>query len=270
MTEQIQIDAKIREGGGRDTRKVLSDLRAKASIPGVVYGGKKPSVKVSLCVKDLMTARKKGGVNAILRLKLGADVETVIVKDIQRHPVTEAPIHADFQRISLTEKIEAKVPVHIVGEAPGVKSEGGILQHELRVITVRALPAAIPQNIPVDISNLKLNDRFLVKDLKVGEGVEVLHNPEQTLVHVTMVKEEVIEVAPVAGAEGVVAEGAEPEVIAKGKKPVEGEEGEEAAPAEKGKAPAAAAGKAPAAPAGKAPAAPAGKAPAEKPGKPAK
>ncbi|MBI4678173.1 MAG: 50S ribosomal protein L25 [Elusimicrobia bacterium] len=230
MIEQIEIDVQLREGKGRDTRKRLSEMRAGAKIPGVIYGGKEPPVKVALAAKDLVTARRRGGVNAILSLKLGGRVETVMVKAIQRHPVSELPIHADFQRISLTEKIEAKVPLAIVGEAPGVKTEGGMLQHELRVVTVRALPAAIPVSLPVDVSNLKLNERVQIKDIKVPEGVEMLDNPEHVVVHVTIVKEEVVEAAPeaVAVVEG---ESAEPEVIAKGKKPAEGEEGEEEAKA---------------------------------------
>ncbi|MFA6318512.1 MAG: 50S ribosomal protein L25, partial [Elusimicrobiota bacterium] len=173
-----------------------------------------------------------------LSRKIGGKVETVMVKTIQRHPVTDLPIHADFQRISLTEKIEAKVPLHVMGEAPGVKTDGGMLQHELRFVTVRALPTAIPQSLAVDVSNLQLNERIQVKDLKAPEGVELLDSPEHVVVHVTLVKEEVVEVAP---AEGVAAEGAlaEPEVIAKGKKPEEGEEGAVGAEAKPGAKPAA-------------------------------
>ncbi|MBI5882575.1 MAG: 50S ribosomal protein L25 [Elusimicrobia bacterium] len=226
MREQIEIDVQKRDGTGRDTRKSLSSMRAESRIPGVIYGGKKPSVKVALSCKDLLAARKRGGVNAILSLKLGGQVETVMVKTIQRHPVSELPIHADFQRISLTEKIEAKVPLAITGEAPGVKTDGGMLQHELRFVTVRALPTAIPQSLPVDVSGLQMNQRIQVKDLKAPEGVELLDSPDHVVVHVTLVKEEVIE--PVPGEVAADAALSEPEVIAKGKKPLEGEEGAEA------------------------------------------
>ncbi|MBI5623462.1 MAG: 50S ribosomal protein L25 [Elusimicrobia bacterium] len=236
MREQIEIDVQQRENEGRDTAKTLSDMRAGSKIPGVIYGGKKPPVKVALSAKELLAARKLGGVNAILSLKIGGKIETVMVKAIQKHPVSEAPIHADFQRISLTEKIEAKVPLHVTGEAPGVKTDGGMLQHELRFVTVRALPTAIPQSLPVDVSGLQLNQRIQVKDLKAPEGVELLDAPEHVVVHVTLVKEEVVEVAP---AEGAVTDAAlsEPEVIAKGKKPLEGEEGAEGEAAKPGAKP---------------------------------
>ena len=173
--------------------------------------------------KELMEARKKGGLNAILNLKLGKATETVIVKELQRHPVSDRPVHADFQRISLTQKIEAKVPLHVHGEAPGVKLDGGILQHELRVLTIRALPTKIPQSIDVDISALGMGDHILVKDLKVGGDFEIVDNLEHIVVHVTQVKVE--EVAPVPGAVAPTeaAAAAEPESSStKGKKDEEG------------------------------------------------
>src|SRR6185369_11672649 len=120
--------------------------------------------------------------------------------------------------------IEAKVPLRIVGEAPGVKNDGGLLQHELRELRVRALPTKIPQFIDVDVSALKINDHILVSDLKAGEGVELLDAADHMVVHVTIVKEEVAATpaTPAAGAEGAAA-AAEPELAAaKGKKDEEG------------------------------------------------
>src|SRR5579863_5709288 len=102
--EEIKLVAEKKDGKG--TKKQLSTLRTAFKIPGVIYGGSKPPLQVSLSEKDLMAARKKGGANAILHLQIGAASETVIVKELQRHPVTDRPVHADFQRISLTQKIE--------------------------------------------------------------------------------------------------------------------------------------------------------------------
>lgn len=239
--EQIKLTAKVRQD--KSTKKELSALRGGAQIPGVVYGGDKPSIKVALSEKELLEARKKGGVNAILHLNLGNAVETVIVKDLQRHPVTDRMIHADFQRISLTQKITAKVPLRIVGEAPGVKVSGGVLQHELRVLEVRALPGNIPQHIDVDVSKLELNAHLLVSDVKVPADVEILDPADHMVVHVTQVKVEEAAAPAAAPAEGAAAS-AEPEVAStKGKKDEEGklvkETAKAAAPAaEKGKEPA--------------------------------
>ncbi|MBI3554283.1 MAG: 50S ribosomal protein L25 [Elusimicrobia bacterium] len=240
--EEIKLSVEAKEGKG--TKKALSALRSSSKIPGVIYGGNKPPINVALSEKDLMAARRKGGVNAILHLQVGGKSETVIVKELQRHPVTDRLVHADFQRISLTQKIEAKVPLHIIGEAPGVKNSGGLLQYELRELRIRALPANIPQSVEVDVSHLELHQHLQVKDLKVPEGVEILDAAEHMVVHVTIVKEEVAEVAPAAAAaEGAEAATAEPEVAStKGKKDEEGKvipkEAKAAPAAEKGKEPA--------------------------------
>ncbi len=241
--EEIKLAVEKKEGKG--TKKELSTLRAGAKIPGVIYGGDKPPVLVALSEKELMAARRKGGVNAILHLELGGKSETVIVKELQRHPVTDRLVHADFQRISLTQKIEAKVPLRITGEAPGVKNSGGLLQYELRELRIRALPTQIPQFVDVDVSHLELHQHVSVKELKLAEGVEVLDAADHIVVHVTIVKEEVAEVTPAAAAAAAAAEGAaaataEPESAStKGKKDEEGKvipkEVKAAPAAEKGK-----------------------------------
>ncbi|MDE2237496.1 MAG: 50S ribosomal protein L25 [Elusimicrobia bacterium] len=239
--EEIKLVVEKRDGAG--SKKTLSALRAKSQIPAVIYGGEGKPVEIAVSEKELLAARKKGGVNAILHLDIGGRVETVIVKELQRHPVTDRPVHADFQRISMTQKIEARVPLHIGGESPGVKNNEGTLVHDLRELRVRALPAKIPQSILVDISRLEINMHLSVKDLVVPPDVEVLDEPERMVVSVTVAKEEVAEApaaaAAVPGAEAAAA--AEPEVAStKGKKDEEGKViPKEAKPAaaEKGKEP---------------------------------
>jgi large subunit ribosomal protein L25 len=220
-----EIKLAVEKKAGKGTKKELSTLRAGSKIPGVIYGGNKPPVQVALSEKELIAARKKGGANAILHLEVGGASETVIVKELQRHPVTDRLVHADFQRISLTQKIEAKVPIKILGEAPGVKNSGGTLQYELRELRVRALPTKIPHAIDVDVSGLELHQHVSVKDLKVAEGVELLDAADHIVVHVTIVKEEVAATpaAAVPGAEGAAAPAVEPESSnTKGKKDEEG------------------------------------------------
>ena len=243
--EELKLVVEKRDGGSTKTQ--LTTIRAGSKIPGVIYGGDKPAVQVALSEKELVALRKKGGANAILHLKIGNATETVIVKELQRHPVTERLVLADFQRISMTKKIEARVPLHAKGEAPGVKHHGGILQYELRELRVRALPAKIPHSIDVDVSMLEIGMHLSVKDLVVPAEVEVLDAADHLVVSVTVAKEEVA-AAPVAavaaaGAEGAAAP-AEPELAStKGKKDEEGKvipKEAKAAPAaaEKGKEPA--------------------------------
>lgn len=230
---EITLNVEVRAEKG--TKKALSTLRASSTIPAVVYGGEKAPIMLALSEKDLMAARRKGGANAILRLKHAKGEETVIVKELQRHPVTDRPVHADFQRISLTKKIEAKVPLNIVGEAPGVKTSGGMMSIDMRELRIKALPTAIPQHIDVDVSKLELHQGISVKDLVLAEGVEILDNAEATVIRIVIAKVEVV-AEPVPGAAVEGAAPAEPESAStKGKKDEDGkvikEEAKPGAPA---------------------------------------
>jgi large subunit ribosomal protein L25 len=234
--EEIMLEAQNRDNGQGKGPK--SDLRRRSQVLGVVYSGGKPAVSISVSEQALVGACRKGA-NAIVRLKVGGDSETVVIKTIQYHPVSGRPIHADFQRISLTQKIEVQVPIHILGEADGVKNFGGLLQHELRAVRMRALPTKIPHSVDVDVTKLGLGDRIVVQDLSIPEGAELLDDPDHIVVHVSVVKVEAEAAAP---AEAAAAEGAaQPELAAvKGKKDEEGRPIREAAPAaaaEAGKGP---------------------------------
>jgi large subunit ribosomal protein L25 len=227
------------------TKGTLRTHRVGGKIPAVVYGGKKEPANLLIEGKKLIQVLKGHGMNVLVNLKVGAGAEVVLLKDLQRDVLTHEIIHVDFQRISMTQKLDVNVPIHIKGEAPGVKMGGGIMEHILRDLRVRCLPADIPDGIDLDVSALQLNQGLKVKDIALPKGVEVLNEAESLVVNIVAPAAE--EVATPAAA---VAGPAEPEVIAKGKKPEEGEEGA-AAPAAGGKAPAAGAAKAPAAPAAK-------------------
>jgi large subunit ribosomal protein L25 len=218
---EITLNVEVRAAKG--TKKELSTLRAGSRIPAVIYGADKGPINIALSERELMDARKKGGINAILRLKYGKGEDTVMVKELQRHPVTDRPVHADFQRISLTQKIEARVPLIVIGVAAGVKDFGGMLAYDLRELRIKALPTAIPQHIDVDVSPLGLHQALHVSDLKLPDGVEVIDDPKTVVVHVTIAKvEEVAEPTAVAGADAA-ATAAEPESAStKGKKDEEG------------------------------------------------
>ncbi|MDE2292892.1 MAG: 50S ribosomal protein L25 [Elusimicrobia bacterium] len=227
--EEIKVAAELR--GEKNTRNQLSELRKARKIPAVVYGGAGGPVSVIVPEKALIEALKKAGANAIIHLQHPKGTDTVILKELQRNVVTGEPMHADFKRISLKEKIDVQVPIRAVGEAPGVKLQGGLLEHILRHIEVRCLPTEIPQSIDVDVSALNVGQAVLVQDLKLPAGVETHAKPDQVVVHVVIVKVEEAP-APAAAAEGAAAPGAEPEVIAKGKKE-EGAEGEAPAAGDK-------------------------------------
>lgn len=254
--QTITIEAQTRE---LSTRGELNILRKEGWVPAVVYGGQQKSGKkgqdasgnVLLKINEksfLKSLGSHGKSNLIIELKWGKDSANAVIKELQRDPVSRHLVHVDFKRILMTEKIEVSVPIHLAGEAPGVKLHGGILEHISREAKISALPKDIPEFITLDISNLNIGEGFHVRDLPALNGVQYLGDPAALVVHV--VSHVVVEETPAVGAAPATAE---PEVIAKGKKPEEGEEGAAAAPAAKGGAAAAPAkGAAPAAkPAGK-------------------
>ena len=216
-----EIELKVEIRPGKSTKKALSQMREGRMIPAVVYGGKGAHLVIVVGEKELLSALKSGGANALLRLKHEDGEDTVIVKALQRHVITSRPIHADFQRISLTEKIVVKVPITLVGEAPGVKLQAGILEHVLRELEVRCLANAIPQKIEADISALNIGEQAFVSGLKVPPDVEVLNDPKQIVANILVPAAEEEKPAEEVAAEGALAE---PEVIARGKEKGEDEE----------------------------------------------
>lgn len=236
---EIVLEAETR---AMSTKGTVKAMRQKGRIPGVAYGDDGAPVPLSIDEKSVQAIlHSKGGRNALISLKIGGATQPVLIKEIQRHPITRALWHVDFHRISLKKKIEARVPIHVKGEAPGVKVGGGVLEHLIREIRVRCLPTEIPAFVDVDISNLQLNQGLRAKELVLPKGVEILMDAESVIVHVLTVH--VVEETPAVEAVAAAA-GAEPEVIKKGKVE-EGEEGEAAA----GAKPAAGADKKAAAPA---------------------
>ncbi len=226
--QRISLELQPRDLGKKDEHLNLNQLRLSGFIPAVVYGHGAP-VKVAIDNKIFGSALKnKAGANALFNVKLSGKTSLSIIKEIQRDIFSQAPIHVDFMRINMNEKIEINVPIHTEGIPDGVKNGGGILEHIERDLHVRCLPDDIPAEIKVDVTSLKVHDGIAVKDLPIPKGVEVLSDKNHVVINVVAPRvEEIPEVVPATDG---AAEGAEPEVIAKGKKEEEGAEGEKAAP----------------------------------------
>jgi large subunit ribosomal protein L25 len=229
----IALSGKRREGLGKGSAR---KARQSGEIPAILYGhGEKP-VAVSIGARAFQVAlhTHKGG-NPIVNLAVGGNEFTALIRDAQYDPVSHQVIHLDFQHISLTEKIEVRVPLNFIGLAVGVKDGGGILEAILRDVEVRCLPTAIPAGIDVDVATLNIGDSIHVRDLSIPD-VEILNDPDATLV--TVVPPTVIEEKAAEAVEGAEPSAAEPEVIAKGKKDEEGAaegEGDKEKEKEKGK-----------------------------------
>src|SRR5690242_5281488 len=221
------LEAQTREPG---TKNHARRVRRDGKIPAVVYGAGKDSVPVSVDPRVVTRIlNSESGHNTIFDLALNGEKTKAMIVDWQYEPIKGRLLHIDLKRIALDKVLRVSVPIELVGEAAGVKQEGGILEQMLREVEVECLPADIPSHIDVDISHLTFGKVLRVQDLPHSDKLKFITDENQPVAHVTSVKEEVV-AAPEAVAAEAGAAPTEPEVIKKGKQETE-EEGE--APAEK-------------------------------------
>ena len=223
------LEAQPREAGTKnDSRR----LRRDGKIPAVVYGAGKDALAISVDPRVVTRIlNSETGHNTIFDLTLNGEKTKAMIVDWQYEPIKGRLLHIDLKRIALDKVLKVSVPIFLVGEAAGVKQEGGILEQMLREVEVECLPADIPSHIDANVSELTFGKVLRVSDLPHSAKLKFLTDENQPVAHITSVKEEVV-VTPEAAAEAATAAPAEPEVIKKGKQEAE-EEGAEAAPAEK-------------------------------------
>ena len=192
-------------------------IRQEGRIPAVVYGNASQAEPVSVDPKALLKIlRSQSGANTLIALKIdGADAARVLVKEYQIHPISHHLLHADFYRVAMDRVLRVTVPVHLTGEAKGVKAQGGVVDFVHREVVLECLPADIPEHITVDVTELMLNDGIRVRDIETGGKWKPVSEPDMLIVHVVAVKVEAEPVAADAAAAPTVP--AEPEVIKKGK-----------------------------------------------------
>jgi large subunit ribosomal protein L25 len=140
-----------------------------------------------------------------------------MVKEYQLDPVTLSLLHADFYQLAMDKAIRVTVPVLVLGEARGVKTQGGLLDFVTREIDIEVLPTDIPEHIDVDVSELLLNQAIRLRDLPENPKWKPVSEPDTMLVHVVLPKAEESAATTAATAEGAAPVAAEPEVIKKGK-----------------------------------------------------
>lgn len=213
MNTEIKLTAKVREGIGKGFAR---RLRAQGMIPAAVYGEGEQPIAVAVNAKEIsQILRSEHGHNTIFSLAIGDTAPTtVIIKDWYVDPVKGKLLHADLMRLSLTRATRVKVPVDLVGEAYGVKNQGGILEFDLREVEIECLPTDIPNHIQLDISGLHITQHAMVADLVYDRTKIKMITDEQHTVAGVVAPRLAIEIeAPVVEEPG---EG-EPEVIKKGK-----------------------------------------------------
>lgn len=191
--EKVTINAAAREGIG--VKGALSKIRAEKNVPAVVYGGHKEPVSVTVSIKDLDKIIKAGK-NTLVEVNLNGAKELALVKEVQYHAVTDKPIHADFQRVSMKEKMDVVVPIRLEGTSADIAQYGAIVEHILREIEIRALVSAIPHEIVVDITPMTINKGIVAGDIKLPEGVELKTDAQAPVVHLAIPKEDAPAAAP--------------------------------------------------------------------------
>jgi large subunit ribosomal protein L25 len=228
--EQNTLEAQPREAG---TKNHARRVRQGGKIPGVLYGAGKDSLSVSVDPRHVSRIlNSETGHNTIFDLALsGGEKTKAMIVDWQYEPIKGHLLHIDLKRIALDKVLRVSVPIALVGEAAGVKQEGGIMEQMLREVEIECLPVDIPSHIDADVSELTFGKVLRVSDLPHSDKLKFITEANQPVAHVTSVKEEVVATPDATAAEA--AAPTEPEVIKKGKQETE-EEGAEAAPAEKG------------------------------------
>ena len=167
------LNANSREDMGKGASRRLRRLADQ--VPAVVYGGKADAQSISLLHKDLAHAcENESFYSQIIELDIDGKSESVILKDLQRHPAKALILHADFLRVDKKQKLTIKAPLHFINEDSciGVKMQGGVVSHSMTELEISCLPADLPEFIEVDMQDVEVDQIVHISDLKLPEGVE--------------------------------------------------------------------------------------------------
>ncbi|MGA2632778.1 MAG: 50S ribosomal protein L25 [Terracidiphilus sp.] len=214
---------------GKFNKNAARRVRVAGKIPAVLYGSGHDPVAVEVDPKQISRILfSETGHNTIFDIEVtGQAAAKAMIVDWQREPIKDQLIHIDFKRIALDKALRVKVRVKLVGIPIGVKTAGGVLDQVLREVEIECLPADIPSNITVDVSNLEMFESLRVSGLPHSDAIKILNAPDATVAHVISIREEVVapteaEVAAAAeAAAAAAATTAEPEVAKKGKQDAE-------------------------------------------------
>lgn len=199
--ETIALKAETRKTKGNSPARAL---RREGKVPAVLYGPKTEPCTLTLLTNDLDIAVKRGGLGRTvfdLVVDDGAGSRPVMIKEMQRHPLSNAMLHVDLYEVSMDRKLRVRVPVIATGKAVGVEN-GGVLQIIRRELEVYCLPNEIPANVTIDVTNLDVGNAVHVEDIPKPGNVEFPHETNFTILTVSATRREME-----AGAEGEAAEG---------------------------------------------------------------
>ncbi len=174
MSQEFVIEAFPRGDQGRGASRRLR--REERKIPAIVYGGDKEAVSISIWHNELKKAlENEAFFSHVLTIELDGKKESVILKDLQRHPYKPILTHADFLRVDKDHEIHVNVPLHFINEetAPAIKLHGGVANHQINEVEVICLPQNLPEFIEVDMTTVEMDQVVHLSDLKLPKGVKV-------------------------------------------------------------------------------------------------
>ncbi len=168
------------------TGKKVRRLRKEGIVPANIYGKSFESLSLQLPISEFEAIYTKVRETGLVDLKVGSDTHPVLIHNVQRNPLNLSPIHVDFYKVNLKEKVKSTIPVIATGEAKAEKEKIGALMQSLMEVEIEALPADLPENIEVNVESLaKIDDTILVSDLKTPDGVEITTSPDSTVFRIS-------------------------------------------------------------------------------------
>ncbi len=188
MAEQVELAVAHREVTGKATKR----LRKAGIIPANIFGHHEESQSVQVDGKTFDHLRRSHGATSVISLRMPDNgTQTALIRHLQRNPRTGRVIHVDFFRVSMTERLNVKVTIHFVGEAPAVKNEGGVLLHLLDSLEVECMAGEIPESLDVDVSGLaNIDDMLHASDIKLPANFILITDPNEGIAKVAATRAE--------------------------------------------------------------------------------
>jgi len=213
--EKVVLNATKRDVVGKQVKA----LRREGKLPAVIYGRHTEPININLEAHSASLALAKLTSSSLVTINVDGTEYPALVREKQRDYIKNRLLHVDFLAVSLTEKLRTRVNVHFIGVSTAVKDYNAVLVKNLEVLEVECLPTDLPESIDVDITALaRPGEGIRVKDVKVGDNIRLLNDPETMVAVATFAKVEE-EGAGIPGAEGVTPTATEPELsVERGKK----------------------------------------------------
>jgi large subunit ribosomal protein L25 len=210
MAQQVKLKAEKRTVVGRNA---IKKIKAQGLVPGVIYGSQAEPIPLQVEARALTNVLAHAlSEHVLVELEIADGGQSTnrlaLIQEVQHHPLRPELLHVDFHAVSATEKITSEVPIEAVGDALGVRTFGGLLEHSLRTLEVECFPQDLPEIVRIDVSNLNIGESLHVRDIPLPSGVESLTPADLTVVSVvaSRVGEEVTEAAETPAAPEVITE----------------------------------------------------------------